>query len=155
MNTVKVKVYNKSNNPLPTYATSGSAGMDVRADLSEEDSKDWIVINPHSRYLIKTGLHVELPAGYFMALYPRSGMSLKLGLSNANSVGVIDSDYRGDIGIIALNTSNEPIVIHHGDRVGQIILQEYSICEFVEVKNLDELDATERGDGGYGHTGVK
>lgn len=143
---IEVKVINKSPYPLPEYKTKGSAGMDLRANIDCE-----VVINPHERVLIPTGLFLGIPEGYFGGIYPRSGMSLKVGLSNANAIGVIDSDYIGEVGIIALNTSNNPIKVSPGDRIAQIIFQKYEECNWILV---DKLEDTERGAGGYGHTGT-
>lgn len=143
---INVKVINKSPYPLPEYKTEGSAGMDIRANITNP-----IKLFPHDRFLIPTGLYIQCPEGIFGGIYPRSGLALKVGLSNANGVGVIDKDYTGEIGIIVLNTSNDPITINPGDRIAQIIFQRYEKCSWLLV---DELDKTERGSGGYGHTGI-
>lgn len=143
---INVKVINKSPYSLPEYKTEGSAGMDLRANIDHP-----IKIFPHDRVLIPTGLYLGIPDGIFGGIYPRSGLALKVGLSNANAIGVIDSDYTGEVGIIALNTSSEPIVINPGDRVAQIIFQRYERCNWIEV---DKLEETERRSGGYGHTGI-
>lgn len=140
-----VKVINKSNNPLPKYATEGSAGLDVHAFLEEP-----IVIKPLERKIIPTGLYLEIPNGYEIQVRARSGMSIKHGITLINGVGTIDSDYRGELGIPVVNLSNEDYEIKSGDKVAQIILAKYEHLEF----NLeDSLEETDRNDGGFGHTG--
>lgn len=140
-----VKVINKSNNPLPKYATEGSAGLDVHAFLEEP-----IVIKPLERKIIPTGLYLEIPNGYEIQVRARSGMSIKHGITLINGVGTIDSDYRGELGIPVVNLSNEDYEIKSGDKVAQIILAKY---EHLEFKLEDSLEETDRNDGGFGHTG--
>ena len=144
---MKVKIINMSDNPLPTYETKGSAGMDLRASLTEP-----VKLKPLQRALIPTGLYIELPQGFEAQVRPRSGLAIKKGLSLLNTPGTIDSDYRGEIKIILINLSNETAQVHHGERIAQMIINEYETVTFVEV---DELSETTRGDGGFGHTGVK
>ena len=144
---VTVKVINKSNNPLPEYETSGSVGMDVRANIIEP-----ITIGSLERVLIPTGLHVEIPEGYEIQVRPRSGMALKHGLSFCNAIGTIDSDYRGDIGLIIINLSKEEYTIQPNERLGQLVLNK---VEHVKWELVDELSNTKRGEGGFGSTGTK
>lgn len=144
---VTVKVINNSNNSLPQYATIDSAGLDLRANISEP-----IVIKPLERKLIPTGLHISLPKGYEMQIRPRSGMAIKHGITCINTPGTIDSDYRGDIGVGLINLSNESFTINPGDRIAQGVLNKVEQINWVEVATLDE---TERASGGYGHTGIK
>lgn len=140
-----VKVINKSNNPLPKYATEGSAGLDVHAFLKEP-----VIIKPLERKIIPTGLFLEIPNGYEIQVRARSGMSIKHGITLINGVGTIDSDYRGELGIPVVNLSNEEYEIKSGDKVAQIILAKY---EHLEFKLEESLEETERSDGGFGHTG--
>ncbi len=147
METIKVKIINSSSNELPTYATPSSAGMDVRAANVEP-----IVLGPLERALIPTGLRVELPQGYEMQLRPRSGLALRNGITLLNTPGTIDADYRGEIGVILVNLSNEPFTVNPGERICQMIITNYT---HVEWDLTDELDQTERGEGGFGHTGVR
>lgn len=140
-----VKVINKSNNPLPKYATEGSAGLDVHAFLEEP-----IVLKPLERRIISTGLYLEIPKGYEIQVRARSGMSIKHGITLINAVGTIDSDYRGELGIPLINLSNEDYEIKSGDKVAQIILAKYEHLEFSLEERLEETD---RNDGGFGHTG--
>lgn len=144
---LKVKVINKGKQPLPTYATPQSAGMDIRANIDEP-----ITLNPLERRLIPSGLHMALPVGYEAQLRPRSGLALKHGITVLNSPGTIDSDYRGEIMALLINLSNEPFVINPGERIAQIVIEKHEQADFELVEVLDE---TERGEGGYGHTGVK
>lgn len=144
---VTVKVINNSNNPLPQYATIDSAGLDLRANISEP-----IVIKPLERKLIPTGLHISLPKGYEMQVRPRSGMAIKHGITCINTPGTIDSDYRGEIGVGLINLSNESFTVNPGDRISQGVLNKVEQINWVEVSALDE---TERASGGYGHTGIK
>lgn len=144
---VTVKVINNSNNPLPQYATIDSAGLDLRANISEP-----IVIKPLERKLIPTGLHISLPKGYEMQVRPRSGMAIKHGITCINTPGTIDSDYRGEIGVGLINLSNELFTVNPGDRIAQGVLNKVEQINWVEVSTLDE---TERASGGYGHTGIK
>ena len=142
-----VQIINKSNNKLPEYATSQSAGMDLRANIEEP-----IILAPLERKLIHTGLHIALPVGYEAQVRPRSGLALKHGITVLNTPGTIDADYRGDIGVILINLSNEPFEIKPGERIAQLVIAKYEQISWEQVEVLDE---TERGDGGYGHTGVK
>lgn len=140
-----VKIVNQSNNPLPEYSTIHSAGMDIRANLTES-----IVLKPLERVLVPTGLFIELPVGYEAQIRPRSGLALKKGITVLNSPGTIDADYRGEVGIILVNLSNEEFVIQHGERICQMVIarHEHIAWEVVEV-----LEETVRGAGGFGHTG--
>ena len=142
-----VKVINKSNNKLPEYATSQSAGMDLRANLEEP-----VTLKAGDRMLIGTGLFIALEPGYEAQVRPRSGLALKKGITVLNAPGTIDADYRGEIGVILYNTSKEDFVIEPGERIAQMIIAKYEQISWEQVEVLDE---TERGDGGYGHTGVK
>lgn len=145
-NKIKVKIVNTSRNPLPAYQTDGSAGMDVRADLEAP-----IVIEPLCRRLIPTGLYVAIPQGYELQMRPRSGLALKSGISLVNTPGTIDSDYRGEIGVIIINLSEEPFTVNPGDRICQMVLNRVPQLEWEEVAQLSDTD---RGSGGFGHTGV-
>jgi dUTP pyrophosphatase len=140
-----VKIVNKSENPLPGYSTALSAGMDLRASLSEE-----IVLKPLERKLVPTGLFIELPQGYEAQIRPRSGLALKHGITILNAPGTIDADYRGEIGVILVNLSNEEFVIKNGERICQMVIAKH---ETVEWNETIELNETERGAGGFGHTG--
>lgn len=144
---IKVKIVNKSGNPLPAYSTIESAGMDVRAFLSEP-----ITLNPMERILVPTGLYIQLPSGYECQIRPRSGLALKKGITVLNTPGTIDADYRGEIGVILINLSQEPFVINNGERICQMVIKSYVKAEWEETESLDESD---RGEGGFGHTGVK
>lgn len=144
---VSVKVVNKSLNDLPAYSTKDSAGMDLRASLNEP-----IELKPLQRVLVPTGIYIELPEGYECQIRPRSGLALKHGITVLNSPGTIDADYRGEIGVILINLSDKPFVINNGERICQMVVARY---ERVEWKQVDSLDDSERGDGGFGHTGVK
>lgn len=141
-----VKVINKSNNPLPEYATEGSAGLDLKAWI-EDDST--IVIKPGERRLIKTGLHIELPIGYEARIQPRSGLALKNGISIVNSPGLIDPDFRGDIGVILINHGDTDFEVRNGDRIAQMVISKFERIEWKE----ESLSETQRGEGGFGHTG--
>lgn len=147
MEKIKVRVINRSNNQLPEYGTPGAAGMDVRASLNES-----ITIAPMERALIPTGLYVEIPEGYECQLRPRSGLALKKGISLVNTPGTIDADYRGEIGVILINLSKEPFVVENGERICQMVFNRFTPAEWEQV---DTLEDTERGEGGFGHTGVK
>lgn len=147
MEKIKIKVVNKGSQPLPEYATAQSAGMDLRANLSEA-----IIITPLERKLIPTGLHIALPKGYEAQIRPRSGLALKKGITVLNSPGTVDADYRGEVGVLLINLSNEPFVIENGERIAQMVIARHEQAEFVPVEVLEE---TERGDGGFGHSGVK
>ena len=145
---VNVQIINSSDNPLPRYETPSSAGMDVRANLPDGP----LVLEPMQRALIPTGLRVALPQGYEMQLRPRSGLALKHGITLVNTPGTVDADYRGEIGVILINLSNEPFTIRHGDRICQMVVTSYSRVEWTAVQ---VLDTTERGEGGFGHSGVQ
>ena len=144
---VEVKIVNKSTNSLPAYSTEQSAGMDLRANRSEP-----ITLHPMERRLIPTGLHIALPEGYEAQVRPRSGLALKHGLTVLNTPGTIDADYRGEIGVVLINLSQEDFVVNDGERIAQMVIAR---CEQGELISVDVLDETERGEGGYGHTGVK
>ena len=145
---VKIKIVNKGSQPLPEYATAQSAGMDLRANLSGSA----ITLAPLERRLIHTGLYIALPKGYEAQVRPRSGLALKRGITVLNTPGTIDADYRGEIGVILVNLSNEPFVIENGERIAQMVIARHEQAELVPVEVLEE---TERGDGGFGHSGVK
>ena len=144
---LKIQVINKGHQPLPQYATPQSAGMDLRANLEEP-----IILRPLERRLIPTGLHIALPAGYEAQVRPRSGLALKKGITVLNSPGTIDADYRGEVGVLLINLSQEDFVVNDGERIAQMVIARHEQGEFDPVEVLDE---TERGEGGYGHTGVK
>ena len=143
-----VKIYNKSKNRLPSYASAYAAGMDLRADLTEP-----VVLQPFERKLIPTGLFIELPADCEAQIRPRSGLALKHGITVLNSPGTIDADYRGEICVILVNLSHEPFEIMPGERIAQMVIAQFRQVELVEVGSLDELSDTERGAGGFGHSG--
>ena len=147
MSALPIKIVNRSSNPLPSYATEASAGMDIRADLSSP-----VQLAPGERKLIPTGLFIELPVGYEAQVRPRSGLALKQGVTCLNSPGTIDADYRGEIGVILINHSAETQVIQHGDRIAQLVVQPVITFNWVSVS---ELADSARGQGGFGHTGVK
>lgn len=142
---MKVKIINKSSHALPEYATEYSAGLDLRANIDED-----ITLNPLERKLIPTGLFIELPKGYEAQIRPRSGLALKHGLTVLNSPGTIDADYRGEIRVILVNLSNEPFVIKDGERICQMVVAAHAQIEWQETDSIEE---TERGAGGFGHTG--
>lgn len=144
---MNVKIINQSSNPLPKYETIGSAGMDIRANLSEP-----ITLEPLDRKVIPTGLFIELPLGYEAQIRPRSGLSFKRGLSLPNTPGTIDSDYRGEIGVIMINLSKETQVIEHGERVAQMVIAKHERIDWVSAELLEN---SERGAGGFGSTGTK
>lgn len=144
---ITVKVVNKGHQPLPAYATSQSAGMDIRANIDEP-----ITLRPMERRLIPTGLHIALPAGYEAQIRPRSGLALKHGLTVLNTPGTVDADYRGEVGVLLINLGDKEFVINDGERIAQMIIARHETADFIAVEVLDE---TERGEGGYGHTGVK
>lgn len=144
---LKIQVINKGHQPLPQYATPQSAGMDLRANLEEP-----IILRPLERRLIPTGLHIALPTGYEAQVRPRSGLALKKGITVLNSPGTIDADYRGEVGVLLINLSQEDFVVNDGERIAQMVIARHEQGEFEAVEVLDE---TERGEGGYGHTGVK
>lgn len=144
---MKVEIVNKSKHGLPKYATTGSAGMDIRANIEKP-----IVLKPLERCLVPTGLHIALPEGYEAQIRPRSGLALKKGLTVLNSPGTIDPDFRGEIGVILINFSSEDFTINDGERIAQMVIARYEQAEWEPVETLDE---TERGTGGFGHSGVK
>lgn len=143
---MKIKIVNKSTNPLPQYATTASAGIDLRANLKKE-----IILNPLHRTIVPTGLFIEIPVGYEAQVRPRSGLAIKKGITVLNTPGTIDADYRGEIMVILINLSNEVFSIKHGERIAQMVIAAHEQAEWLEV---DELTDTERGTGGFGHTGV-
>lgn len=142
---MKIRIVNKSRHSLPEYSTGFSAGMDLRANLDEA-----IVLNPGNRVLVPTGLFVELPRNYEAQIRPRSGLAMKNGITVLNTPGTIDSDYRGEIGIILINLSEAPFIINDGERICQMIIERH---ETIEWEETDKLKDTERGSGGFGHTG--
>jgi len=144
---MKIKVLNRGHQQLPAYATPQSAGMDLRANLDEP-----VCLKPLERRLIPTGLHIALPVGYEAQVRPRSGLALKKGITVLNSPGTIDADYRGEVGVLLINLSQEDFIVEDGERIAQMVIARHEQGEFIEV---EELDQTERGEGGYGHTGVK
>lgn len=144
---VKIKIVNRGGQQLPAYATPQSAGMDLRADIAEP-----IILHPMERRIVPTGLYIALPQGYEAQVRPRSGLALKHGITVLNSPGTIDSDYRGEIGVLLVNLSTDDFTITAGERIAQMVIARHEQGEFEVV---DELDDTERGTGGYGHTGVK
>ena len=144
---IQVKVINKGKQPLPAYATTQSAGMDLRASIDSP-----ITLKPMERRLIPTGLYIALPKGYEAQVRPRSGLALKHGITVLNTPGTIDADYRGELMVLLINFSAEDFIINAGERIAQMVIARHEQAEFVEVEVLDE---TERGAGGYGHTGVK
>jgi len=143
---MKIEVINKGHQPLPAYATEQSAGMDLRANIDAP-----VVLKPMERRLIPTGLFIALPPGYEAQVRPRSGLALKKGITVLNSPGTIDADYRGEIGVLLINLSAEDFVVNDGERIAQMVIARHETAEFIEV---DVLNETERGAGGYGHTGV-
>lgn len=142
-----IKIINQSTNPLPEYSTVHSAGMDLRASLSQP-----IVLKPLERALVPTGLFIELPVGYEAQIRPRSGLALKKGITVLNSPGTIDADYRGEVGIILINLSTEDFVIEHGERICQMVIARH---EHISWEMVEILEETQRGSGGFGHTGKK
>ena len=162
---MKVQVINKSSNPLPQYETPQSAGMDLKADLwsiqekflfgstiirNMDNTIAWIVINPGGRALIPTELYTAIPVGYEVQVRPRSGLALKSGITVLNTPGTIDADYRNGWGVILMNQGTEPFIVKQGDRIAQAVLNK---VEQIEWEEVEELDSTERGLGGFGHTG--
>lgn len=142
----KVQIINRGHHALPTYATALSAGMDLRANITEP-----IVLKPLERCLVPTGLFMALPEGYEAQVRPRSGLALKKGITVLNSPGTVDADYRGEVGVILVNLSNEEFIIEDGERIAQMVIARYEQVEWEEVEVLSD---TERGAGGFGHTGV-
>ncbi len=145
MQKIAINIVNNSTNDLPAYATSGAAGMDIRANLQEP-----VILKPLERRLIPTGLHIELPAGYEAQVRPRSGLALNYGITCLNSPGTIDSDYRGEIKVILINLSSELQQLKHGDRVAQLVI---STVTQADLHLAEELNPSTRGEGGFGHTG--
>ena len=144
---MEIKVVNRGHQPLPAYATALSAGMDLRANIDAP-----VVLNPMERRLIPTGLYIALPPGYEAQVRPRSGLALKKGITVLNAPGTIDADYRGEVGVLLINLSDQAFTVNDGERIAQMVIARYETAAFIEVEALDE---TERGEGGYGHTGVK
>ncbi|UOB16019.1 dUTP diphosphatase [Abyssalbus ytuae] len=142
-----IKIINKSVHKLPHYETESSAGMDLRANISEP-----IILNPLERTIVKTGLFIELPAGFEAQVRPRSGLAAKKGITVLNAPGTIDADYRGEIGVILVNLSNESFTIENGERIAQLVIAKHERAQWIEVNQLSE---TSRGEGGFGSTGVK
>ena len=145
---INVKIINGSHHPMPQYATPGASGMDVRAYLPDKP----IVLGPLERALVPTGLRLQLPRGFECQIRPRSGLAIRHGISLVNTPGTVDSDYRGEIGVILINLSNEPFTINDGERICQMVIKQYSHVAWEEV---EELDRTKREDGGFGHTGTE
>jgi dUTP pyrophosphatase len=143
---MEIKIVNKSNLPLPTYKTNGAAGLDLYANVEES-----IVLKPMERKLIPTGIHISIPEGYEAQIRARSGLAINHGIGLVNGVGTIDSDYRGEIKVILINFGEKDFIINKGDRIAQIV---FSKIEQVTLKEVNSLDDTDRGDGGFGHTGV-
>ena len=144
---MKIKIVNKSKHPLPEYATPSSAGMDLRANIDAP-----ITLAPGERKLIPTGIYIALPVGYEAQVRPRSGLALKHGIGLANMLGTVDADFRGEIGVILINLGQEDFVVNDGELIAQMVIAKHERAEWDVVEELDE---TERGEGGYGHTGVK
>lgn len=144
---MKVKVINKGRNALPGYSTEFAAGMDVRADLAEP-----IILGPLQRAMVPTGLYLEIPAGYEVQVRPRSGLAAKKGVTVLNSPGTIDADYRGEVRVILVNLSDEPFTVEPGERIAQLVLARHEVIEWEE---SEELAGSDRGEGGFGSTGVK
>lgn len=142
---MQINIINKSTNPLPTYETTGASGMDVRANINEA-----ITLQPLQRALIPTGIFIEIPQGYEAQIRPRSGLAIKQGITCLNTPGTIDADYRGEIKIILINLSNETVTIQHGERIAQMVFCKIEQAELVQVQIINE---TTRGTGGFGHTG--
>lgn len=144
---MKIKIINKSKHALPNYETNASAGMDLRANISKA-----VTLKPLERAIIKTGLFIELPVGYEAQVRPRSGLAAKKGITVLNAPGTVDADYRGEIGVILVNLSNEDFIVEDGERVAQMVISKHERAEWEEVETLSE---TKRGEGGFGSTGVK
>ena len=143
---MKIQVVNRSHHPLPQYATAQSAGMDLRANLEIP-----ITLQPLQRVLVPAGLYIALPEGYEAQVRPRSGLALKRGITVLNAPGTIDADYRGEVGVVLINLSDEPFVVNDGERIAQLVIARHETADLIAVETLDE---TARGAGGYGHTGV-
>ncbi|MBF6628369.1 MAG: dUTP diphosphatase [Proteiniphilum sp.] len=144
---MKIKIVNTSRHPLPEYATAYAAGMDLRANLEQP-----VVLKPLERSLIPTGIYIQLPAGYEAQIRPRSGLAVKHGISIVNAPGTVDADYRGEIRVILVNLSNEDFIINDGERICQMVIAQHA---HVQWERVDALEETERGAGGFGHTGKK
>jgi dUTP pyrophosphatase len=147
---MQVKIVNKSKNENPTYATAGAAGFDLRANLEQP-----ITLKPGERKLIPTGLFMEIPLGYEGQVRPRSGLVLKRGLSVANTPGTVDADYRGEVGVIIVNKSDSDQLIEHSERIAQMVIAKHETPELVILNSVEELESTDRGQGGFGSTGTK
>ncbi len=145
MPNISIRIINRSANPLPAYATEGASGMDVRADIASD-----IVLQPLQRMLVPTGLFMEIPTGYEVQIRPRSGLAIHQGITCLNTPGTIDADYRGEVKVILVNLSSAEQVIRHGDRIAQLVVQKVEKAHWVVV---EEIDDTDRGSGGFGHTG--
>lgn len=143
---MNIKLINKSNHPIPNYETEASAGMDLRAFIDES-----ITLQPLERTIVKTGLFIELPIGYEAQVRPRSGLAAKKGITVLNAPGTIDADYRGEVGVILVNLSNEPFTVENGERIAQMVIAKHERAEWIEVETLSE---TSRGEGGFGSTGL-
>lgn len=146
----KCKVYNASNNALPAYESAMAAGLDIRANLTES-----VTLNPGERKLIPTGLYLELPEDCEAQIRPRSGLAFKHGITVLNSPGTIDPDYRGEVKVLLVNLSQEPFEIQHGERIAQMVISRFQQISWQEVETLEQLSSTERGAGGFGHSGKK
>lgn len=147
MKPLKIKIISQSKHPLPHYESAASAGMDLRANISEP-----IALQPLERVIVKTGLYIELPLGYEAQVRPRSGLAAKKGITVLNAPGTIDADYRGEIGVILINLSQETFVVEDGERIAQLVIAQHARAEWIETEHLTE---TVRGTGGFGSTGVK
>lgn len=146
MEKITIRIINRSSNPLPSYATSGSSGMDIRANLHEQ-----VILAPLQRFAVPTGIFIELPEGYEAQIRPRSGLALNHGITCLNTPGTIDADYRGEIKVILVNLSNEQQIIQHGERIAQMIIQRVTKADWEQTVEIQE---TVRGAGGFGHTGT-
>ncbi|WP_445954891.1 dUTP diphosphatase [Yeosuana sp.] len=144
---MQIKIINKSNHPLPNYETMASAGMDLRAYITQP-----ITLKPSERTIVKTGLFIELPIGFEAQVRPRSGLAAKKGITVLNAPGTVDADYRGEIGVILVNLSNQDFILENGERIAQLVIAKHERAEWIDVNELTE---TSRGDGGFGSTGVK
>lgn len=148
-NSCKVKICNLSRNPLPAFQSEGASGVDLYANLEED-----LVLEPHCVYAVPTGIHIELQTGFEAQIRARSGLALKHGITLVNGIGTIDSDYRGEIKVIMMNLMDEAFTIHPGDRIAQMVIVRYEVPEFVEVDAVESLTKTQRGTGGFGHSGL-
>ena len=146
---IEIEIVNESNNTLPKYATVGSAGIDLRANISEDGES--ITLKPFESKLISTGIRISLPKGYEAQIRPRSGLALKHGITVLNTPGTIDSDYTGIIGVILINFSDNDFTVYNGDRIAQMVISKYEVAK---LKAVERLKKTERGEGGFGHTGI-